>query len=156
MKSRFGWIHLVFSLLFVSCASVMNAQDIKDVLREQIRQSITTPDMSPMQHQPYQMEQQRQQGDILKVSPFTKLPTRGDRIKVLHPPEEYKIHINTNVTNSTPIDQLPPGSVRYEFVGKNMQMIPTAGTRPYPAGIDRGPIRKRHKKSANILKAFQK
>ena len=37
-----------------------------------------------------------------------------------------------------------------------MMIISTAGQTVVPSGIDRGPIRKRHKKGKNILNAFEK
>ncbi len=37
-----------------------------------------------------------------------------------------------------------------------MMIISTAGQAVIPLGIDRGPIRKRHKKGQNILKALEK
>ncbi|MDD2298275.1 MAG: hypothetical protein PHU69_01415 [Fermentimonas sp.] len=62
----------------------------------------------------------------------------------------YEMHLNFN--SKTPINQLPSGSVRYEFVGGNMMMISTAGQRVTPSGYGRGSIRKRHKRNTNILK----
>lgn len=145
---------IVFGLIVTE----LNAQDLNDEMKKRLRKSIMAPEKQPGR-QPLQRASRllpEQDNDILKVSPFTKLPTKGDRIQILHPLEEYQIHINTTVTNSTPINQLPPGSVRYEFVGKNMQIISTAGKMVVPSGYGGGPIRKRHKKNANILKALQK
>lgn len=145
-------------ILFGLIVTEIAAQDLNDEMKKRLRQSLITPEnqpeQQPLQHNP--QFQHEQSNDILKVSPFTKLPTKGDRIQLLNPPENYKIEINTTVTNSTPIGVRPRGSVRYEFVGKNMQMIPTAGTRPPSATFDNGPIRKRHKRKANILKALEK
>lgn len=142
--------------------SELNAQELNDELKKRLRQSIHTPETRPQIH-PLRPETQvlpEQQKEVLKVSPFTRLPTPGDRIKTLHTLEQYKaqtrVSISTTVTNSRPINELPPGSVRYEFVGKNFMMIPTGGTRVVPSGRDSGPIRKRHKKNKNILKAFEK
>lgn len=64
------------------------------------------------------------------------------------------MHLNLN--SSTPINQLPPGSVRYEFIGGKMMMISTAGQRVNPSGFGRGPIRKKHKRNTNILRAMEK
>ncbi len=145
-------------VMFGLIVTELNAQDFNDGMKKRLRQSIIAPEQQsqnqPLPQTPKLLHEQK--NDILKVSPFTKLPTKGDRIQILHPPEEYQIHICTTVTNSPPIDQRPTGSVRYEFVGKNMQIISTAGTRPGPAAFDTGPIRKRHKKNANILKPLQK
>ncbi len=148
---------IIVCIIFGLIAVEVNAQDLRDEMKRRIRQSINTPEKQPgLQSLPLNYRTKPAQDEILKVSPFTRLPTRGDRIQILHSPEEYEIHICMTVTNSTPINQLPPGSVRYEFVGKNMQMISTAGKMVVPSGHDRGPIRKRHRKKANILKALQK
>ena len=146
-----------FCVFFGLSITELNAQDFNDEMKKRLRQSIIMPEKlperQPLQHTPQLLS--KEDNNVLKVSPFTKLPTRGDRIKILHPPEEYKINISMTVTNSTPINQLPRGSVRYEFVGKNMQIISTAGNMVVPSG-NGGPIRKRHKKNANILKALEK
>lgn len=148
---------IIVCIIFGLIAVEVNAQDLQDEMKRRIRQSINTPEKQPgLQSLPLNYRTKPARDEILKVSPFTRLPTRGDRIQILHSPEEYEIHICMTVTNSTPINQLPPGSVRYEFVGKNMQMISTAGKMVVPSGHDRGPIRKRHRKKANILKALQK
>lgn len=148
-----------FCVFFGLFITELKAQDFNDEMKKRLRQSIIMPEKLP-EHQPLQRTPQllpeQDNNNVLKVSPFTKLPTRGDRIKILHPPDEYKIHISTTVTNSAPINQLPRGSVRYEFVGKNMQIISTAGNMVIPSGNGGGPIRKKHKKSANILKALEK
>lgn len=144
-------------VLFGLIATEADAQDMNDEMKKRLRQSLIAPEKQSGQQQ-YQQSPQILPGEekeVLKVSPFTKLPTKGDRIQLLNPPEKYEIHINTTITNAAPIDERLPGSVRYEFVGKNMQMISTAGTRP-SASFDRGPIKKKHKKNANILKPLQK
>ena len=41
----------------------------------------------------------------------------------------------------------------HEFVGGTMMMISTAGQRVSPSGYGRGPIRKKHKRNTNILRA---
>ena len=64
--------------------------------------------------------------------------------------------MNLNLDTKTPINQLPAGSVRYEFVGGTMMMIATAGQRVSPSGYGRGPIRKKHKRNTNILNAMEK
>ena len=147
-------------ILFGLIVTELNAQDLNDEMKKRLRQSLITPEkqIGGEQHQ-YAAPQilPGEDREVLKVSPFTKLPTRGDRIQLLNPPEKLEIHIITTVTNAPPIDQRPIGSVRYEFMGKGgMQIISTAGTRPAPSAFDAGPIRKRHKRNANILKALQK
>jgi hypothetical protein len=158
MKNISGFIP--FCILFGLIAAELQAQDLNDEMKKRLRQSLTAPekqpDRPPLKQAP--IVQPFQNNEVLKVSPFTKLPTKGDRIRILHPPEESGIHINLSPTNSRPIDMRPPGSVRYEIIGGHMQIISTAGTRPGGGSItfDTGPIKKRHKKKDNILKAFQK
>lgn len=156
MKNIPCWISLCILLGLVT--TDLYAQDFNDEMKKRLRQSIIAPEKQPGQQQ-YQHSPQILPGEdneILKISPFTKLPTKGDRIKVLRPIEDFEIHINLSPTNAPPIDERPRGAVRYEFVGKNMQIISTAGTRPPRSSFDSGPIRKRHKKRANILKPLQK
>jgi hypothetical protein len=146
-------------ILFGLIAAESHAQDLNGEMKKRLRQSLTVPeklpDPPPLKHAP--IVQPFQNNEVLKVSPFTKLPTKGDRIRILHPPQEFETHINLAPTNAPPIDERPRGSVRYEIIGGHMQMISTAGTRP-GGGLtfDAGPIKKRHKKKENILKALQK
>lgn len=149
---------MALCLLFGVFLTETQAQDFNEEMKKRLRESLIEPEQQPHQ-QPLQQKPkilQEQNTEVLKVSPFTKLPTKYDRIKLLHPPEDLEIHLNLFPKNAPPIDVRPRGSVRYEFVGKNMQMISTAGTRPSRASFDTGPIRKRHKKRANILKPLQK
>ncbi|MDO5664254.1 MAG: hypothetical protein Q4G63_03225 [Bacteroidia bacterium] len=133
-------------------------------MKKKLRQSLIVPEQKPMQHklqQPIQILPQQNQ-EILKVSPTTKLPTKFDRMQILHPPEKYEIHINFNVTNSMPINQRPAGSVKYEFDGKQMQIRSNAGEIVKPSGKDLDPVRaiqnykarKRKKKVDRIKKAY--
>ncbi len=64
--------------------------------------------------------------------------------------------MHLNLDTKTPINQLPAGSVRYEFIGGTMMMISTAGQRVSPSGYGRGPIKKKHKRNTNILRAMEK
>ncbi|MDD4698016.1 MAG: hypothetical protein PHR52_10840 [Fermentimonas sp.] len=155
------YIYLIsFCVCFGLTTKQLTAQDFNEEIKKRLRQTILMPENliedQSFLHPSQPFPNKENNNKVLKVSPFTKLPTKRDRLKILPPPEEYKIHINISFTNSTPINQLPPGSVRYEFVGNNMQIISTAGTMVVPSGNGGGPIRKRHEKNANILKAFEK
>ena len=92
-------------MCFVTAAllSELQAQEFNDEMKEKLRQSLIVPEQKPLQyqprHQPIQMLPQQNQ-EVLKVSPPTKLPTKFDRIQILHPPEKYEIHLNLNVTNA--------------------------------------------------------
>ena len=133
-------------------ATELNAQDLNDEMKKRLRETIISPqnpsDLNTLNHNP-QIDK-----DILKVSPFTRLPTKIDRIILIEPINKYQMHLNLN--SSTPINQLPPGSVRYEFIGGKMMMISTAGQRVNPSGFGRGPIRKKHTRNTNILRAMEK
>ena len=58
--------------------------------------------------------------------------------------------MHLNLDTKTPINQLPAGSVRYEFIGGTMMMNSTAGQRVSPSGYGRGLIKK---SSINRLKS---
>lgn len=138
----------------------VNAQDFNDEMKKSLRRSLITPE-NRAKHYPQQQANQilpKTNLDVLKVSPTTRLPTRSDRIQVLYPPEKYKIHLNLQPTNSTPINQLPAGSVKYEFIGKNMQIIPTGGLQVVPSGIEMDPIRarnrRRYERTVKLMKAY--
>lgn len=147
-------------ILFGLIATETDAQDLNDEMKKRLRQSIVIPEKST-DHQQFRYTPKiplEEEKEILKVSPFTKLPTKADRIKTLHSPEEYKIHIDVNVTNSIPINQRPAGSVKYEYVGKNLQIIPTGGQIVKPSGLDFDPIRnrnrKKHARTDRLVKAY--
>lgn len=151
-KNSFGLfpLYVVLTLL----ASDAYAQDLNDEMKKRLLESAIKPELNfnfvPEVHTPKLFNEQP---EVLKVSPYTKLPTRFDRLNLLVPPrQEVQINFNTKV----PINQRPPGSTRFEFVGNRMMIIPTGGQIVTPSGMDSGPIRKRHKKGENILKAFEK
>lgn len=151
---------MLMCILFGLIVTETDAQDLNGEMKKRLRQSLIAPEKQPGQQQ-YQQSPQilpGQDREALKVSPLTKLPTKGDRIQLLNPPEKYKVNIDLNVTNAPPINQRPAGSVRYEFVGKNMQMISTAGERVTPSGLDFDPIRnrnrKKHAKTDRLVRAY--
>ncbi len=138
-----------------------NAQDFNDELKKNLRRSLLTPEKRPAQRQPHQFPQILPEADreVLKVSPTTRLPTRGDRIQILYPPEKYLIHINLQPTNSTPINQRPAGSVRYWLNGNKLQIESTAGQLVFPSGMDMDPIRardrRRQERTEKLMKAYR-
>ncbi len=80
----------------------LNAQEFNDEMKKKLRQSLIVPEQKPLQHplqQPIRILP-RQNREVLKVSPTTKLPTKFDRIQILYPPEKYEIHLDLNVTNA--------------------------------------------------------
>jgi len=89
-------------IIAATAASKLNAQEFNDEMKKKLRQSLTVPEQKPMQYQPKRANIQvlpQDNQEVLKVSPATKLPTKYDKIQVLHPPEEYEVHLNLNVTN---------------------------------------------------------
>ena len=66
--------------------------------------------MPPMQHQPFQIELQRQREEVLRVSPTTRLLTKYDRILIMPKPEEMTIHMKIIPTNSSLINMRLIGS----------------------------------------------
>ncbi|MDO5523142.1 MAG: hypothetical protein Q4G48_03750 [Bacteroidia bacterium] len=71
-------------------------------MKKKLRQSLIVPDQKQMQQELLRQSikiRPQQNDEVLKISPTTKLPTKYDRIQVLHPAEEYEIHLNLNPTN---------------------------------------------------------
>lgn len=107
------------------------------MLKEQLRKSLVTPE-TPMQHQQHQIEQQRHHGEVLKVSPFTKLPTKFDRIITKATEEGIKINIlnipnkmNIIPTNSPPINMRMVGSTEV-LIGQPKNVPIIKGLHPAP------------------------
>lgn len=142
-------------IIFYIIANELNAQDIKDEMKRRFRQEIielnNKPEHIPIIQRHTSKLFSNQNDKVIKVSPYTKLPTKGDRIILLHHPEDNEIHINLTVTNAPPINERPAGSISFQSMGGKMQIISTSGKSITPSGIG-APIRKRHKKSSNILK----
>lgn len=155
----------------------MNGQEIKDILKERIRKSIITSGMPPIQNQPFLIEQQRHKEDILKVSPFTKLPTKADRILIMKKQEEmvirmknYAVNSSSNKktitpTNSSPINMRLIGSAEHVIVGKpwriytNPAIHPAPGMLVVPSGISFDPTYSREKRrrarTDRLVKAYK-
>lgn len=162
MMDKSSCLIFVCIIVFGFFTTKLNGQSLNDEMKKSLRQSLLIPDnkpnRQPLQHSPQIRTNQYQ--EKLKVSPTTKLPSKGDQIQVLHPLEEQTIHINTNVTNSIPINERPRGSVKFENNGKNMQAISNAGEKVKPSGRDFDPIRtrirKRHEKTDRLVKAYNR
>ncbi|GEM_PF-3150847 len=154
----------------------MKGQEIKDILKERIRKSIITSGMPPIQNHPFQIEQQRQRENVLKVSPFTKLPTKGDRILIMQKQEKTKNHMQNFPTNSSPIKKtIAPtnsspinmrliGSAEHVIVGKpwriytNPAIYPAPGMLVVPSGRNFDPTyvreERRHARTDRLVKAY--
>lgn len=96
-------IPFLFLLCFVTTVFVseLKAQEFNDEMKKKLRQSLGAPEQKPIHHQQATQILPQQNQEVLKVSPTTKLPTKFDRIAILHPlPPEPKINIDLNVTNT--------------------------------------------------------
>lgn len=150
-----------FYILIAMLTTEANAQDFNTELKNNLRRSLITPEKGSSQRQPRQSPQILPEADreVLKVSPTTKLPTRGDRIQILYPPEKYLIHINLQPTNAPPINQRPVGSTRYWLNGNKLEIESTGGERVVPSGIDMDPIRARNRRKQartdKLMKAYR-
>lgn len=161
-KQRVTYIFII-SALFISIGTITKAQDMKDEFKKKLRQSLLSPEMNHSQqiYQPAQRNFQ-QRSDILTVSPTTKLPTRLDRFRIAPKLEDKLIRINLNVTNSTPINIRPNGSVSFEFDGRRMNARSNAGEIVKPSGMYLDPVRafqgynaaKRQEKVNKIIKVY--
>ena len=151
------------SVLFISLPNTTKAQELKDELKKQLKQSLLNSDMkhSEQMYQPNKINFQNDQ-EVLKVSPTTKLPTRLDRFRIINNLKDNEIKINLKVTNALPINVRPRGSVKYEFDGGKMNIRSNAGEVVKPSGIDLDPARafqsakarKRKEKVDKIVKAY--
>lgn len=75
------------------------AQQTNDEFKLKLKQSLKTKDIDlkpELKYQPFDVKQD--DGEVLKVSLTTKLPTKFDRIQLLHP-DYPEIHLDLNVTN---------------------------------------------------------
>lgn len=148
-----------FCLVIGLFVTEVKAQDFNDEMKKNLRQSLLAPD-NRTKHQQSQAHQilPGNKQEVLRVSPTTRLPTKADRIQILYPPERYLIHMNLHTTNTTPINQRPAGSVKYEFNGKNLQIISTGGEMVVPSGIEMDPIRarnrRRYERTVKLMKAY--
>ena len=161
-KHRVTYFFLI-SALFISMASISKAQDMNDEFKKKLRQSLLSPEMNHSQqmHYPGQREFEQRQ-EVLTVSPTTKLPTRLERFRIVPRLEDKLIRIDLNVTNSTPINMRPSGSVKFEFDGRRMNARSNAGEMVTPSGKDFDPVRafqrhnaaKRQEKLNKIVRVY--
>lgn len=79
----------------------VSAQRTNDEFKLKLKQSLKSGDLNlKSELKPQSIGIQQYEKEVLKVSPTTQLPTKFDRIEVLHPiPPEQEIHINMTVTN---------------------------------------------------------
>ena len=154
----------ILSLLLISTASITKAQDMNDEFKKKLRQSLISPQMQHSQQMDYPGQREfEQRQEVLTVSPTTKLPTRLDRFRIVPKLEDKLVRINMNVTNSTPINMRPRGSMKFEFDGRRMNARSNAGEMVTPSGKDFDPVRafqgynaaKRQEKVNKIIKAYE-
>ncbi len=126
MKHRNYRAHFAFALclLMLGLASEAEAQEFNEEMKRKLRESLTAPELNPPSQkiQPIQIRPQRNNPDeVLKVSPTTKLPTRFDRIEILHPLPETGLSINMKVTN---LDISQSGRSKIDYSTGKVHAIP--------------------------------
>ncbi|MBZ4651371.1 MAG: hypothetical protein JG761_171 [Proteiniphilum sp.] len=163
VKNKFFLLLLFFPIFG---ASLLNAQNINDALKNQMQESIMTPGIPLLQqsHQQYpiQLNWDKERSEVLKVSPNTRLPTKYDLIPIPPKKEEMKINMQIIPANASPINMLPPGSVEYVFDGKQVHIQSNAGKLVVPSGSDFDLVRsyrnrrkeKQRERLQRILKAY--
>lgn len=151
---------LPFIFFITTLSSVLNAQEMNNELKKRLRESLLTPEMPPTQRlrqqDPFQVGVYKNPDEVLKASPFTRLHTKYDRIRLPPKIEEFKVQMRIIPTNAPPINMRPPGSTEYVHDFGRMSVRSNAGELVVPSGRDSGPIRKKHKKNANLLNRLQK
>lgn len=138
---RISYIFLLSSI-FLSMASITKAQDMNDEFKKKLRQSLVKPNMKQSQqmHQPNQTKF-RQNDEVLKVSPTTKLPTRLNRFIDISQLEVKEIDIDLRVTNAKTIHKIIPAQTK----GSDFDPV---------RAIQRHKARKRQDKVDKILKVY--
>ncbi len=150
----------------ITLPSVLNAQEMNDELKKRMRESLLAPDMPSLkdqqQHNPLQLDLERNPNEVLKVSPFTRLPTKYDRIRISPKTEELKVQMHIIPSNAPPINTRPTGSTEYVHEFGKMSVRSNAGELVVPSGNDFDLIRarkarkteKHRKKLKRILDAY--
>jgi hypothetical protein len=119
MNSRYAAFNV--SLLIVLCCTVGKtyAQQTNDDFKLQLKKSLNMkgakPELMPMpKNQQLQIKPNKQNDEVLEVSPTTKLPSKYDRIQTLNPvsPEE-RVKIEMSYTNKDYNSQLARSSIDY-------------------------------------------
>ncbi len=140
---------IAFLLLLADCAL---AQDVKDEFKERLRNSLLQDNYSLQKEElQKQLRTNIEQSEVLKVSPHTELPRKGDAIKI-HIAKPPEIRINFEYSNSTPVNMRPPGSVEYVQNGRGISMQSAGGVLVKPSGYDFGGPRRRSKKRARTVR----
>ncbi len=98
-KSKNSYCLFSLCMMLGLIASEANAQDFNDEMKKKLRESIIMPEKSPViSPEIYDPRLFSEQPEVLKVSPFTKLPTKFDRLNLQVPPyQEVQINLNTKV-----------------------------------------------------------
>lgn len=108
-------------IMLWSIVMELSAQDMKDEIMKRFRLEIIEFEKRSehLPITPYNTSKlfSNHNDEVLKVSPYTKLPTKGDRLILLHYPEDQKINLNLTVTNAPPINERPPGSISFQSMG---------------------------------------
>ena len=151
---------LMFVFLVASLSSILNAQETNDELKEQMRESFIIPEIPHLQqlhqHNLVQLDLNSKSLEVLKVSPFTWLPTKYDRIRIPPKQEVLKVHMHVIPTCAPPINMRPAGSVVYVHDAGKIYIFSNAGQLVVPSGYGTGPIPKRHKRKENLLNSLNK
>ena len=136
-------------LLLADCAL---AQDIKDEFKERLRSTLLQDNYSLQKEElQKQLRTNIEQSEVLKVSPRTELPRKGDAIKI-HIAKPPEIRINFEYSNSAPVNMRPIGSVQYVQNGRGLSMQSSGGVLVVPSGRDFGGPRRRSKKRERTVR----
>lgn len=156
-------ILLILSLFFTALAPVMNAQEIMDNFKEKLKKSLMVPDTRSSremrQSQPRKLFlKEFGRKEVLKVSPYTKLPTKYDRITIPPKQEEMQIYMYIIPSNAPPINMLPVGSVEYVMEGNQRYIRSTAGKFVVPSEDSFDPTygraERRRKRTDRLARAY--
>lgn len=139
--------YLITPVFFLtSFASALNAQSLNDEFKLKLRESLINLEKPASQQQhssTFSLQEQMQKDEVLKVSPYTKLPTKADGFNI-QPMPEIKIHLYLQgTTSSTPFNVRPTGSMRYVQNGKGLTLESDAGKAINPSGRSFFPPRTR-------------
>lgn len=157
---------VLFVIVLTSLPSLINAQGINDELKRSLRESLVIPEKIAqplLQQQNTELHELKQDpGEVLKVSPFTRLPTKYDRLMPPYQPEKLEVKMHIIPTNAPPINVRPAGSTKFMHESGKMWVQPTGGEVVNPSGMDFDPVRairnyrleKRRKKLKQILDAY--
>ena len=159
-----GCVPIIFVLTLLP--SFLNAQEMNDEFKKRMRESIMMPDNPPpqlLQHQnPLPLELQRENSEVLKVSPFTRLPTKYDIFLQSSKPVELEVKMHIIPSNAPPINMRPASSTEIVHESGKMSVRSNGGELVNPSGMDFDPVRsiknrrleKRRKRLQRMLDAY--